>query len=77
MGSDPKMLTTLRMTTDKLSFKRLSSLKLPTAFPAPIPKEKASTMSLNDQVFAEEGKDLVFGPRNSLPSHLKAPSFYA
>ena len=45
MGSDPRMPTIPRVTTGKLSFKRLPSLKLPAAFPAPIPKGKASTMS--------------------------------
>ena len=52
MGSDPKMPTAPRMTIGKLS----------AAFPALIPKGKASTMSWNDQVFAEEGRNLVFGP---------------
>ena len=45
MGSDPRMPTIPRVTTGKLSFKRLPSLKLPAAFPAPIPEGKASTMS--------------------------------
>ena len=45
MGSDPKTPTALRITTGKLSFKRLSSLKLSVAFPTLILGEKASTMS--------------------------------
>ena len=48
------------MTTGKLSFKRLPSLKLPVAFPALIPEGKASTMSWDDQMSAEESKNLVF-----------------
>ena len=61
MGSDPKMPTAPRMTTGKLSSKRLPSLKLLAAFPTFIPEGKVSTMSWNDQMFAEEGRDLVFG----------------
>ena len=38
MDSDPKIPTASRVTTGKLSSKRLSSLKLPTAFPTLIPK---------------------------------------
>ena len=45
VGSDPKTPTALRITTGKLSFKRLSSLKLSVAFPTLILGEKASTMS--------------------------------
>ena len=60
MGSDPKIPTAPRVTTGKLSSKRLPSLKLPTAFP----EGKASTMSWDDQVFAE-GRDLVFGPETA------------
>jgi len=48
MGSDSRMPTVPRVTTDKLSSKKLSSLKLPAAFPALIPKGKASTMGWND-----------------------------
>ena len=66
VGSDPKTPTAPRVTTGKLSFKRLPSLKLPAAFPAPIPEGKASTMSWDDQVSAEEGRDLVFGPEIAL-----------
>ena len=65
MGSDPKMPTTPRMTTDKLS----------AAFPALIPKGKVSTMSWNDQVSAEEGRNLVFGPETA-SSHSEASSPY-
>ena len=50
------------MTTGKLSSKRLPSLKLPAAFPALISEGKAFTMSWDNQVSAEEGRDLVFGP---------------
>ena len=50
MGSDPKMPTAPRVITGKLSFKKLPPLKLPAAFP----KGKASTMSWDDQVAAEE-----------------------
>jgi len=62
MGSDPRTPAAPRVTTGKLSFKRLPSLKLPAAFPASIPEGKASTMSWDDQVSAEESRDLVFGP---------------
>ena len=48
VGSDPKTPTAPRVTTGKLSFKRLPSLKLPAAFSAPIPEGKASTMSWDD-----------------------------
>ena len=65
MGSDPKTPTAPRVTTDKLSSKRLPSLKLPAAFSALIPKGKASTMSWDDQVSAEEGRDLVSGPETA------------
>ena len=61
VGSDPRMPTAPRVTIGKLSSKRLPSLKLPTAFPAPIPEGKASTMSWDDQVSAEEGRDLFSG----------------
>ena len=57
MGSDPKTPTTPRITTSKLSFKKLPPLKLPAAFP----EGKASTMSWDDQVAAEEGSSLVSG----------------
>ena len=53
------------MITDKLSSKKLPSLKLPAAFPTLIPEGKASTMSWNDQVSAEKGRDLVFGPETA------------
>ena len=65
MGSDPKTPTVPRITTDKLSSKRLPSLKLLAAFPTLIPEEKASTMSWDDHVSAEEGRDLVFGPETA------------
>jgi len=45
VGSDPKIPTAPRVTTGKLSSKRLPFLKLPAAFPTLIPEEKASTMS--------------------------------
>ena len=61
MGSNPKMPTASRVTTGKLSSKRLPSLKLPAVFSALISEGKASTMSWDDQVSAEEGRDLVFG----------------
>jgi len=57
--------TAPRVTTDKLSSKRWPSLKLPATFPTLIPEGKASTMSWNDQISAEEGRDLVFGPETA------------
>ena len=65
MGSDSMMSTAPRVTTGKLSFKRLPSLKLPTALPALIPEGKAPTMSWDDQISAEESRDLVFGPETA------------
>ena len=73
MGSDPKMPTALRVTTDKLSSKRLPFLKLPTAFPTLISKGKASTISWDDQVSAEEGRDLVFGPETAPQAPMLGP----
>ena len=66
MGSNLRIPTISRVTTNKLSFKRLPSLKLPTAFPTLVPEGKASTMSWDDQVSAEEGRDLIFGPETAL-----------
>ena len=57
VGSDPKTPTAPRVTTGKLSFKKLPPLKLPAAFP----EGKASTMSWDDQVAAEEGNNMVSG----------------
>jgi len=65
VGSDPKTSTAPRVTTGKLSFKKLPSLKLPAAFPALIPEGKVSTMSWDDQVAAEKGRDLVSGPETA------------
>ena len=55
VGSDSKTPTVPRVITGKLSFKKLPSLKLPTAFP----EGKAPTMSWDNQVAAEEGSSLV------------------
>ena len=60
MGSNPKTSTAPRVITDKLSFKKLPFLKLPTVFP----EEKASTMSWDDQIAAEEGNNMVSGAEN-------------
>jgi len=62
VGFDPKTPTTLRVTTGKFSSKRLPSLKLSAAFPTLIPEGKVFTMSWDNQMSAEEGRDLVFGP---------------
>jgi len=66
VGYDSKMPTAPRVITSKLSFKKLPLLKLPAAFP----QGKASTMSWDDQVAAEEGNNMVSGAEN-------APSPYA
>ena len=73
MGSDSKMPTAPKIITGKLSFKKLSPLKLPAAFP----EGKASTMSWNDQVAAEESSSLVSRAENVPKSAqvLKAPMF--
>jgi len=60
VGSDSKTLTVPRIITGKLSFKKLPPLKLPAAFP----EGKASTMSWDDQVAAEEGSSLVSRAEN-------------
>ena len=60
MGSDLKTPTVPRVTTGKLSSKRLPPLKLPAAFPTLIPEGKASVMSWDDQMSDEEGRNLVF-----------------
>ena len=48
MGSDPRLPTTPRVTTSKLSSKRLPSLKLSAAFSTLVSEGKASTMSWDD-----------------------------
>ena len=73
MGSDPKMPTAPRVTTGKLSFKKLPPLKLPVTFP----EGKASTMSWNDQVAAEEGNNMVSEAENAPKKRPTAPSPYA
>ena len=73
MGSDPKTPTAPRVTTDKLSSKRLPSLKLPAAFPTLVSEGKTSTMSWNDQVSAEEGRDLVFGLETASQAPMLGP----
>ena len=65
MGSDPRTPTAPRVTTGKLSSKILPYLKLSAAFPASIPEGKASTMSWDDHVSAEEGRDLFSGLTSS------------
>lgn len=64
-----------RVTTDKLFFKKVSSLKLPTTFSASILKETVSTVSWNDQDFVEESRDLISGVENTSKStqRLQAP----
>jgi len=64
VGSDPKTPTAPRATTGKLFFKKLPPLKLPAVFP----KGKASTISWDDQVAAEEGNNMVSGAENVLKS---------
>jgi len=53
------------VTTGRLSSKKVPSLKLPAAFPASILEVTASIMSYDDQVFAEESKDLVSRKENA------------
>ena len=53
--------------------KRLPSLKLSAAFSTLIPEGKASTMSWDDQVSAEEGKNLVFGLETALQALMLGP----
>ena len=60
MGSNPKTPTAPRIIIGKLSFKKLSPLKLPAAFP----EGKASTMSWDNQVAAKEGNNIVSGAEN-------------
>ena len=65
MSLDPKISTAPSVTTGRLSSKRVPSLKLPATFPASILEVTASTMSCNDQVFAEKSKDLVSRKENA------------
>ena len=60
VGSDLKTPTAPRVITGKLSFKKLPPLKLPAAFP----EGKASIMSWDDQVTAEENNNMVSGTEN-------------
>ena len=69
MGSDPKMPIAPRVTIGRLSFKKVSFLKLPAALPTSIPEGKASTMSWDDQISAEKSRDLVSGAV-SMPLYL-------
>jgi len=64
MGPDYRTPTASRVFTDKLSSKNLSSLKLPTAFS----DRKASTMSWNDQIAAEKGRNMLSRAENVLKS---------
>ena len=57
MRSDPKTSTVSRIIIGKLSFKKPPPLKLPAA----VPEGKASTMSWDNQVAAEEGNNIVSG----------------
>ena len=57
MGSNPKIPTALRVITGKLSSKKLPPFKLPAAFP----EGKASTISWDNQVAAEEDNNMVSG----------------
>ena len=59
MGSNSKISTTSRVTINRLSLKKISFIKLLTAFFASIPEEKAYTMSWNNQIFAKESRNLV------------------
>ena len=68
MSSDPKTPTAPKVTTGKLSFKKLPPLKLPAAFP----EGKASTMSWDDQVAAKEGNNMVSGAEN-VPKSTQLP----
>ena len=61
VGSNPKTPTAPRVIIGKLSFKKLPPLKLPAAFPS----EKASTMSWNNQVAAEEGNNMISRAENA------------
>ena len=61
MNSDPRILTAPRMITSKLSFKRLSFLKLSAIFS----EEKASTMSQDNQVATKESSNLVSRAKNT------------
>ena len=59
MDSDSKMSIAPRMITGRLSSKKLSSLKLPAAFP----NENISTMSWNDQI-AVKGNNRISKTEN-------------
>ena len=68
MSSDSKTSTASRVITGKLTSKRLPSLKLSAAFP----EGKASTMSWNDQIAAEEGSNMVSRAEN-IPKSTQVP----
>jgi len=52
------------ITVNRLSSKKIPSLKLPSTFPALILEEKVFTMSWNNQVSTKESRDLVSGAEN-------------
>ena len=60
MGFDFRIPTTLKVITDKLSFKELPLLKLSATFP----DGNAPTIIWNDQVATEEGSNMVSGAEN-------------
>jgi len=62
MGSDLGMPTVPSIATGRLFSKKVPFLKFPVAFSASISEGKASTMSWDDQVSAEEGRNLVSFP---------------
>ena len=68
LGSDSKTPTVPRVITGKLSSKKLLPLKLSAAFS----EGKASTMSWDDQVAAEEGNNMVSGAEN-VPKSTQMP----
>ena len=68
MGSESKIPTILRVTTSRFFSKKVPFLKLPAAFPVLVLRGTASTMSYNDQISAEESRDLVSETENTFKS---------
>ena len=68
MGLASKRSTIPRVTTEKLSSQKVSSLELSISFLASISRRKTFIMSQDNQVFGKEGRDLVSRAVSALKS---------
>jgi len=66
MSLDPIILTTPRMTTGRLSSKKVLFLKLSAAFSTSILEGTAFTISSSNQVSTEESRNLISREENTL-----------